>query len=121
MKARALSQDPLNAACAHMNITLKLAGFLVLLTACSHARALTPSPLPSEVRAFIEERKICDHFRGEPFEGDSPEQVERREFLLDSFDIYCAGTDKRLAALKRRYKDNPAVMRRLSEFEERVE
>jgi len=47
--------------------------------------------------------------------------VERREFLLDSFDIYCAGTDKRLAALKRRYKDNPAVMRRLSEFEERVE
>ncbi|MGN5352099.1 hypothetical protein ACQ4P5_08130 [Ralstonia sp. L16] len=41
--------------------------------------------------------------------------------MLDSSDIYCAGTDKRLAALKRRYKDNPAVMRRLSEFEERVE
>lgn len=121
MKARALSQDPLNAACAHMNITLKLAGCLILLTACSHASAHTPSPLPSEVRAFIEERTICDHFRGEPFEGDSPEQVERREFLFDSFDIYCAGTDKRLAALKRRYKDNPAVMRRLSEFEERVE
>jgi hypothetical protein len=104
-----------------MNITLKLAGCLVLLTACSHASALTPQRLPSEVRTFIEERKICDHFRGEPFEGDSPEQVERREFLLDSLDIYCAGTDKRLAALKRRYKANPAVMRRLNEFEERVE
>ncbi|MET3446506.1 hypothetical protein FUT88_12745 [Ralstonia sp. TCR112] len=104
-----------------MNITLKLTGCLVLLTACSHASALTPLRLPPEVTTFIEERKICDHFRGEPFEGDSPEQVERREYLLDSFDIYCAGTDKRLAALKRRYKDNPAVMRRLSEFEERVE
>lgn len=104
-----------------MNITLKLAGCLVLQTACSQASALTSPRLPSEVRAFIEERIICDHFRGEPAEGDSPEQVERREFLIDSLDIYCAGTDKRLAALKRRYKDNPAVMRRLSEFEERVE
>lgn len=104
-----------------MNITLKFAGCLVLLAACSHASALTPQRLPSEVRTFIEERKICDHFRGEPAEGDSPEQVKRREFLLDSLDIYCAGTDKRLAALKRRYKANPAVMRRLNEFEERVE
>ncbi|MGM3411272.1 hypothetical protein [Ralstonia holmesii] len=102
-------------------MTLKLAGCFILLAASQHASAQTSSRIPEEVRAFIEERKICDHFRGEPAEGDSPEQVERREFLLDSFDIYCAGTDKRLAALKRRYKDNPAAMRRLNAFEEHVE
>ncbi|MDY7507954.1 hypothetical protein [Ralstonia wenshanensis] len=104
-----------------MNITSKFAGCLVLLTACSHASALTPPRPPSEVTTFIEERKTCDYIRRQVIEEDSPEQVARRERLLDSFDIYCAGTDKRLAALKRRYKDNPAVMRRLSEFEERVE
>ncbi|WP_052321527.1 hypothetical protein [Ralstonia sp. A12] len=104
-----------------MNMALKFSGCLILLSASSHASALTPQRVPSEVRAFIQERNTCDHFRGEPAEGDSPEQVERREFLLDSFDIYCAGTDKRLAALKRRYKANPAVMRRLNQFEEHVE
>ena len=104
-----------------MHTALKFAGCFILLAASQHVCALTPSPLPAEAQAFIEERKTCDHFRGEPAEGDSPEQVERREFLIDSLDIYCAGTDKRLAALKRRYKDNPAVMRRLNEFEERVE
>jgi len=35
--------------------------------------------------------------------------------------IYGANTDQRLAALKRRYKANPAVMRRLSELEESAE
>lgn len=104
-----------------MNTTLRFAGCLILLLASSHAGALTPPRIPSEVSAFIAERNICDHFRGEPAEGDSPEQVERREFVLDSLDIYCAGTDKRLAALKRRYKANPAVMRRLNRFEEHVE
>ena len=104
-----------------MNMTLKFAGCFILLAAVSHASALTPARIPSEVKAFIAERNTCDHFRGEPTEGDSPEQVERREFLLDSLDIYCAGTDKRLAALKRRYKANPAVMKRLNEFEEHVE
>ena len=104
-----------------MNTTLKFAACLIFLAACSHASALTPPRLPSEVRAFIEERNLCDHFRGEPSEGDSPEEVERRQFLIDSLDIYCAGTDRRLAALKRRYKANPAVMRRLNEFEEHLE
>lgn len=26
-------------------------------------------PLPDEVKAFIAERNICDHFRSEPYEG----------------------------------------------------
>lgn len=77
--------------------------------------------LPQEVKSYIAERNICDHFRGEPIEGNSPEQIERREFVADSLDIYCSGTDKRLAALKRRYKNNRAAMDKLSQYEKRIE
>jgi hypothetical protein len=77
--------------------------------------------LPKEVKDFVAERDICDHFRGEPFEGNSREQVERRKFIADSLDIYCSGTDKRLAALKRRYMSNPVAMSKLNQYEERIE
>lgn len=80
-----------------------------------------PKPLPKEVKAFITERSICDHFRGEPYEGNSSEQRERHLFIMDSLDIYCSGTDRRLAALKRRYKNNRSVMLELNKFEEKVE
>lgn len=50
---------------------LRFAGFLVLLGASLVARA-EDAPYPEEVKAFIAERDTCDHFRGEPFEGDSP-------------------------------------------------
>ncbi|HZW19963.1 hypothetical protein [Noviherbaspirillum sp.] len=80
-----------------------------------------PKPLPKEVKEFIAERNTCDHFRCEPYEGDSPEQIERRTFIIDSLDIFCSGTDRRLAALKRRYKNNRSVIQELNKFEEKVE
>lgn len=72
------------------HMTLKSAGFLILLGASlvAHAESL---PYPEEVKAFITERETCDHFRGEPFEGNSPEQVERRNFIADSLDISVQG------------------------------
>lgn len=92
--------------------------FLCGITSVAVAEGRT---LPKEVKSFIAERNICDHFRGEPFEGNSPEQIERRKFIADSLDIYCSGTDKRLAALKRRYKRNPEAMSKLNQYEERIE
>jgi hypothetical protein len=76
---------------------------------------------PIEVRHFIEEREICEHFLDEPYEGDTPELIERREFIQESIEIYCAGTDRRLAALRKRYKNNPAVIKRLNRYEEKIE
>lgn len=46
-----------------------------------------------------------------------PEQERRRQFVHDSIEIHCAGTDRRLAALKRRYAGDPAVMSRLAGYE----
>ena len=77
--------------------------------------------LPQEVRAFIGERRVCEHFLGEPVEGNTPERAERQRFVNDSIDIYCAGTDKRLAALKRRFQNNRSVMSSLKVFEKKVE
>ncbi|MGO4305569.1 hypothetical protein [Cupriavidus sp. RAF12] len=99
---------------------LRSAGVFVLLGTSLVARAES-APYPEEVKAFIVERDTCDHFRGEPFEGDSPDQIERRSFIADSLDIYCAGTDKRLAALKIRYKNNRSILKQLNKYEERVE
>lgn len=77
--------------------------------------------LPDEVVRFIEERKTCEHFLGEPVEGRTAEQRKRREFVADSIDLYCSGTDKRLAALKRRYAGNATVMAVLRQLEEKLE
>lgn len=101
-------------------MTWKFAGFVLLLSASSLAQAQGAS-YPNEVKAFIAERDTCEYFRGEPSEGDSPEQSERRQFIADSLDIYCAGTDKRLAALKRRYQNDRSVMKQLNRYEERIE
>lgn len=77
--------------------------------------------VPQEVKSFVAERDACEHFLGEPTEGNSPEQKARRAFVAQSFDIYCAGTDRRLAALKARYADNPAAMSALSAYESSIE
>lgn len=94
---------------------------LAMLLSVSFFAIADNKVIPREVKNFVAERNTCDHFRGEPFEGNSPEQIERREFIFDSLDIYCSGTEKRLAALKRRYKKNQAVMKQLNKFEEMTE
>lgn len=93
---------------------------IVFAVATSNAHA-DDNQLPPEVDDYIHERNICEHFRGEPHEGNSPEQIERRKFIIDSLEIYCAGTDRRLAALKRRYKDNGTVMEKLNIYEDKAE
>jgi hypothetical protein len=74
--------------------------------------------LPADVAKFIEQREGCDHFRGEmpdPSEKQRMKEVERELRKL------CTGTDKKLAQLKRKYAGNPVVMKRLDEFEEKIE
>lgn len=92
---------------------------LVLLLALSAAPV--GAPLPPEVQAFVVDRDRCDHFRGEPTEGASREQVERRRFVQQSLEIHCAGTDRRLAALRLRYASNAKVMAMLNAYEPAIE
>ena len=105
-----------------MGVRLRMRNLLVLFSLLAAVPvSASEARLPSEVEAFIADRNTCDHFRGEPTEGSRPEQMKRREFIIESIEIYCSGTDRRLAALKKRYRDNSAVMKRLSQYEENIE
>jgi hypothetical protein len=96
--------------------SVALAAALVSASAMCQTRSL-----PAEVRAFISERETCEHFLGEVDDRNTPERAKRQTFVSDSIDIYCAGTDRRLAALKRRYHGNSAVMKRLNALDEKLE
>lgn len=90
----------------------------VLLSGASAAEEI----LPSEVLDYIERRKICEHFRQEPWpEGSTNEDRERREFLHGQFQNYCAGTDRAIEELKRKYKNDPAVSVELNSYEFPIE
>ena len=67
---------------------------------------------PKDVSAFIEERDLCDHFRGEP-----RYDKERTEFLLKNINKLCTGTDAKLLKLKTKYKNNKSVINALASYE----
>ncbi|MFZ6800651.1 hypothetical protein [Undibacterium sp. Di24W] len=71
---------------------------------------------PADVRKFIDRRDGCDHFRDE-----EPYAEERRQFLNKNMKNLCAGTDKQLARLKRKYRQNVSIVKKLNEYEEVIE
>lgn len=74
------------------------------------------APFPDEVTAFMVDRDGCDHFRGE-----EPYDEERRAYLDQSIAELCTGTDATLAALRRRYATDAAVIAALKGYEDRIE
>ncbi|WOE75154.1 hypothetical protein [Alterisphingorhabdus coralli] len=102
----------------------------LLLSACSttSATAIAESPptdnfgtpfadtIPADVRRFIVRRQGCDHFRGEP-----PYDEQRAEFLAARIEETCTGTDAELAGLRRKYRDDGAIITALSDFEDSIE
>jgi hypothetical protein len=71
---------------------------------------------PADIARFIEQRDLCDHFRGE-----EPYDEERRKFLEKNIIELCSGTDSKLANLKEKYRENSVVIERLSVYEEDIE
>ena len=71
---------------------------------------------PSDLARFIERRDGCDHFRGE-----EPYDKERAAFLNQKMKELCPGTDKALAGLKQKYRNNKNAMAVLNEYEPQIE
>lgn len=71
-----------------------------------------------DLEAFLNNREICDHLRGEI---PDPSDQERLKEVIDDINKYCAGTDQQLEALKIRYAQDPEVMTILNTFEPRIE
>lgn len=65
-------------------------------------------PLPRDVQKFVDRREGCEQIRG-------LKEVPRELSKL------CAGTDKELAQLKRKYTGNSTIMQILNQFETRIE
>lgn len=77
---------------------------------------------PHEVRAFIDRRAECDHFRGEPWpEGDSAYELERRKELTAAMKTTCGGSDAELARLRARYQGDADVSAALKGLESDIE
>lgn len=71
---------------------------------------------PRDVRAFVERRADCDHFRGE--EATDP---QRARYLAGQLRRSCTGTDAQLARLLARHAGDAAIRQLLSQYEPRIE
>jgi hypothetical protein len=91
-------------------LALALAG-----AACAQSPARSGAGLPDDVLAFMERRDACEHFLGE--EGYDK---ERSEFLARQVEMYCRGTDKALADLRKRHVGNPAARKALQVYEDKL-
>lgn len=70
--------------------------------------AIRQARLPEDVARFVERRDECDHFRSE-----AAYDSKRRGFLEQQTLKLCAGSDKQLAELKKKYAGDRMVMTRL--------
>ena len=78
--------------------------------------AAAQDKLPADAARFVERRDGCDHFRGE-----EPYDEERRKFLEQRIRQLCIGTDRALANLKKKYRDNRPVVDQLNAYEPKIE
>ena len=87
---------------------------------CEKARKI--SNLPADVKSFAEQRDGCDYFRSEPWpEGSGAAAKERRDFISKSLKKFCIGTDKRLQALRKKYRNDRVVIELLQGYEDDIE
>lgn len=93
---------------------MKVFASIIFCLLVSTGTASAEQGLPADVAAFITSRDLCDHLRGEV-----PNQPTAKG--IRSINDACKGTDRRLASLKSRYRDDKDVMQRLSAYEDRVE
>ncbi|GKX61635.1 hypothetical protein SOASR032_02040 [Pragia fontium] len=73
---------------------------------------------PQDVADFIMKREGCNYFR-EEMSGEK--DIDKMRDLNNQLDYYCKGSDQKLSDLKNKYKNNHAVNKELSHYEENIE
>ncbi len=77
---------------------------------------------PHEVRAFLDRREGCDHFRGEPLPDPADDPGgERRRQIQTALHALCTGSDAELQRLRARYRDDADVSAALGALESNIE
>ena len=85
-------------------------------TGADPAAAKPAAALPPAVIAFQQQRDACDHFRGE-----EPYDRQRAAFLKAQLAKTCQGSDKALAALRKRFARDPQASAALRDYDDRIE
>ena len=80
------------------------------------AAAKPAAALPPAVIAFQQQRDACDHFRGE-----EAYDRQRAAFLKAQLAKTCQGSDKALAALRKRFARDPQASAALRDYDDRIE
>ena len=80
------------------------------------AAAKPAAALPPTVIAFQQQRDACDHFRGE-----EAYDRQRAAFLKAQLAKTCQGSDKALAALRKRFARDPQASAALRDYDDRIE
>jgi hypothetical protein len=94
--------------------TIWVAAWVMALVACT---SLAEGDL-SDFKKFVDDRDACEHFGGEVPDPPDPERMKE---IVEQMNIYCTGTDARLAALKAKHAKNAEMMSKLNEYEDRIE
>ena len=94
------------------------AAALAALMLAQPAHAVRPAnqPLPPDVQTLINQRAMCEHWRGE----EAYDAARRAEITLNACQS-CRGTDARLRALKKKYRSDSAEATALGRLEPTVE
>lgn len=85
-------------------------------SAGSPATATATASLPQAVITFQQRRDECDHLRGE-----EPYDKQRAAFLKAALAKACKGSDKALAALRKRFAQHPEALAALKPYQDRIE
>ena len=72
--------------------------------------------LPPAIVAFQKQRDACDHFRSE-----EPYDKQRVAFLKAQLAKTCKGSDRALAALRKRFAHHPDALAALKDYEGQIE
>ncbi len=89
---------------------IKHAIFLLLLANVQTTSAA--GPLPKDVRIFVENAEGCEHMAGE-WDGDLPKSRQRE--ITRAIKKYCAPAKRKLPLLTEKYKENPKILKTISE------
>ncbi len=77
--------------------------------------AWAEEPIPTDVQAYLERRRACEHFIGE-----EPFDEARRRFLRLRILQTCSGINEQGQATRELHRDNPKVLKLLEAHSEPI-
>ncbi len=89
---------------------------VLLVVSLLHYNTMANGNFPRDMNDFIADRELCDYFRTQ-----EPNDKEQENFYKKNTERFCSGSDKKLAELKKKYKQREDFIEKLNEFDSNIE